>query len=118
MALESESPGLQTSAAITIRELKMMMPERSFSCFVIPLMRIVKTEEADRCSRVIAAIALHDLHSEMGDFAIARASKFCDCDKMKHICTWLTYYRLLENHPELAPNKESGAPLAAGTPSK
>ncbi len=118
MALESESPGLQTSAALTVRELKELMPDRSFSCLVIPLMRIVKTEEADGCSRVIAAIALHELHSAIGDYAIKCAAKSCECDKMKRICTWLTYYQLLEDHPELAQREGSGAALAAGTLSR
>jgi hypothetical protein len=118
MALESESPGLQMSAALTVRELKALMPERSFSCFVIPLMRIVKTEEGDRWARVVAAIALHDLHSAIGDFAIARTAKFCECERLKNTCIWLAYYRLLEAHPELAPRVEPGAQLAEGTPSK
>jgi hypothetical protein len=116
MALESESPGLQTSAALTVRELKALMPQRSFSCFVIPLMRIVKTEDGDRCSRVIAAIALHDLHSAIGDYAIARAAKFCDCERLKRTCTWLTYYRLLESHPELARRENANTPMASKVP--
>jgi hypothetical protein len=113
MALNSESPGLQTSAALTVRELKALMPDRSFSCFVIPLMRIVKTEQADRCSRVIAAIALHDLHSAIGDYAIKCAAKFSECDRMKRICTWLAYSRLLENHPELAPKDNADRVVAS-----
>jgi hypothetical protein len=113
MALESESPGLQTSAALTVRELKALMPDRSFSCFVIPLMRIVKTEQADRCSRVIAAIALHDLHSAIGDYAIKCAAKFSECDRMKRICTWLAYARLLETHPELAPKEDAERVVAS-----
>jgi len=111
MALESGMPGLEVSAALTVRELKALMPERSFSCFVIPLMRIVKTEDAESCSRVIAAIALHDLHSAIGDFAIARAAKFSECSRMQRICTWLAYSQLLEDHPELAP-RESATSLA------
>jgi hypothetical protein len=118
LALESESPGLQTSAALTVRELKTLMPERSFSCFVIPLMRIVKMEEGDRCSRVIAAIALHDLNSAIGDFAISRAAKFSECDRFKRICTWLAYDRLLEEHPELARHEKAGNQLAEGGLSK
>jgi hypothetical protein len=114
MALESESPGLQTSAAATIRELKAMMPERSFSCFVIPLMRIVKLDDGDACSRVIAAIALHELHSAIGDYAIKRAAKFAECSKLKRICTWLAYYQLLEDHPELAPPADTNRILAVG----
>ncbi len=112
IALESESPGLQSSAAATVRELKAMMPDRSFSCFVIPLMRIVKTDDAEACTRVVAAIALHELHSTIGDYAIKRAAAFTECSKMKRICTWLAYYQLLEDHPELAPRDSTIRMLA------
>ncbi len=100
MALQSNSLGLQTSAAQTIRDLKSLFPERSFSRFIIPLMRIVKDQDAEACSRVVAALALHELHSARGDFAIQREARFTDCPKMRHICSWLAYNRYLENHPE------------------
>jgi hypothetical protein len=100
-ALESDSPGLQLSAAITVKELKLLFPERSFSCFVIPLMRIVKNEEGEPCQRVVAALALHDLHSAIGDFAIARAAKFIECSQMKRTCELLTYQRYVEEHPAI-----------------
>ncbi len=103
LALNSDIPGVQLSAALTVRQLKALMPERSFSMFVIPLMRIVKQENADRCSRVIAAIALHDLHSAIGDYAISRQARFTGCDRLARTCRWLTYYQALEDHPELAP---------------
>lgn len=101
MALGSNSLGLRTSAAQTVRDLKALMPERSYSRLVIPLMRIVKDQDAERCSRVIAALALHELHSAVGDFAIAREAQFTDCPKMKHICSWLAHERYLESHPEI-----------------
>ena len=109
-ALESDSPGLQTSAALTVRELKALMPDRSFSCFVIPLMRLVKDEEGERCPRVVAAIALHELHSARGDYAIAQQAKCTDCSCMKRTCNWLAYYQLLEDHPELARPDVAGLP--------
>lgn len=99
-ALESNSPGMHASAAQTIRELKTLMPAESFSCFVVPLMRIVKDEHAERCTRILAALALHDLHSARGDFAIARTALFTDCPRLKQLCSWLTYYRFREVHPE------------------
>ena len=101
-ALESNSPGLQMSAAVTIRELKTLFPNRSFSSLVIPLMRIVKDEDGEGCSRVVAALALHDLHSAIGDYAISRAAQFAECSQLKRACAWLTYYRYAENHPEMA----------------
>ena len=111
LALESSSVGLRTSAAQTVRDLKVLMPERSFSRLVIPLMRIVKDHNTENCSRVIAAIALHELHSAVGDFAISREAEFTDCPKMRHICGWLTRYRFLEEHPE-AQNQAIDVPNA------
>ena len=111
LALESNSVGLRTSAAQTVRDLKVLMPERSFSRLVIPLMRIVKDQDTDGCSRVIAAIALHELRSAVGDFAISREAKFADCPKMRRICNWLTHYRYMEEHPE-APNQVIAVPNA------
>lgn len=101
-ALESNSPGLQVSAAITVRELKTLFPDRSFSSLVIPLMRIVKDEDGEGCSRVVAALALHDLHSAIGDYAISRAAQFAECSQLKRACAWLSYYRYAENHPDMA----------------
>jgi len=89
-----------------------MMPERSFSCFVIPLMRILKQDDAEDCSRVVAALALHDLHSAIGDYAIARAAEITGCTRLARTCRWLTYYQLLEDRPEHAPPDASGV-LAA-----
>ena len=111
LALESNSVGLRTSAAQTIRDLKVLIPERSFSRLVIPLMRIVKDHDADGCARVIAAIALHELRSAVGDFAISREAEFADCPKMRHICSWLAHYRHLEEHPE-AQNQATDVPNA------
>jgi hypothetical protein len=101
-ALESNSPGLQISAAITVKELKLLYPDRSFSRFVIPLMRIVKNEKGSPCQRVVAALALHDLHSAIGDYAIARAARFVECSQMKRTCEMLTYARYMEDHPTVA----------------
>jgi len=97
LALESISVGSQLTAAQTVRELKTLLPNRSFSSLVIPLMRIVKDEDCDVHSRVLAAIALHDLHSAVGDFAISRTAQFTDSQQVKHVCSWLTYSRKLED---------------------
>jgi len=101
-ALESNSEGLRLSAANTVRQLKERYPERSFSSLVVPLMRIVKDEAAEPSTRVVAAIALHGLHSAIGDFAIARTARFTDSPRVKHVCSWLAYYRGLEGSPELS----------------
>jgi hypothetical protein len=102
LALESNSPGVQLSAAQTVRELKALYPSRSFSMFVIPLMALVKNEEESPSTRVLAAIALHELHSARGAYAIAQTAKFTDCARLKHTCEWLAYYQWLDDHPDIA----------------
>ncbi len=101
-ALESNSPGLQLTAAATIRELKALMPERSFSSLVIPLMRVVKDEGADRDARIVAAIALHELHSEKGDYAIKSMAGGTANERFAYICSWLTVYRVKQGNPDFA----------------
>lgn len=96
MALESNSPGMHTSAALTLWQVRSVVPDHSFELCVIPLMRIVKSEKYDPTSRVVAAIALHQLHSGRGDFAIQRTGMFADEPRVRHICTWLAHEQIAE----------------------
>ena len=95
-ALESDSPGLQATACQTVRDLKALIPDQSFSCIVIPLMRIVKDGDAAVEARILAAIALHELHSEKGDFAIKGEAKFSNDGRFRYICTALAVERVKE----------------------
>ena len=95
IALESPIAGIQASAAQTVRDLKARVPDCELSTLVIPLMRIVKDRNAECGPRILAALALHELNSEMGDFAIARTGQFTEDRRLKHVCTWLTHDRLL-----------------------
>ncbi len=91
IALTSGIPGMQADAAQLIRDLKDMRAEQSFSATVIPLMGILKNEDADQSARILAALALDRLESSMGNFAITRTALFTDNQKVKHVCTWLAY---------------------------
>jgi hypothetical protein len=93
-ALESGSFGLQTSAAQVVRDVKALVPRYEFPRLVIPLMRIVKDESAQPASRILAALALHELESERGDFAIKRVGEFTDVRQVKHVCVSLTQERM------------------------
>jgi hypothetical protein len=95
-ALESESPGLQATAAQTVRELKAMLPEESFSLLVIPLMGIVKNGDAQVEARILAALALSDLHSDRGDFAIKMEAKHCESCRLGYILGALAVQRARE----------------------
>jgi type IV secretory pathway TraG/TraD family ATPase VirD4 len=100
LALTSGIPGMQADAAQLVRDLKALRPEQSFSECVVPLMSIVKDEEASSASRVLAALALDNLESERGHFAIARTSLFTENTHVKHVCAWLTYERKAGKHSD------------------
>ncbi|HET6272153.1 MAG TPA: hypothetical protein VFG32_04185 [Bacteroidota bacterium] len=102
LALSSGSLGLQTTAAQTVRDLKALLPNHSFPLLVIPLMRLVKDENGDAASRILAALALHDLRSAMGDFAIARTARFTECEQLKRLCWWLSRDRVMEEQQTAA----------------
>jgi hypothetical protein len=94
MALRTPSSGMQASASQVLRDLKVLLPDQEFSLLVIPLMGIVKDEDADVAVRMVAALALHDLQSGKGDFAIQRVAQFTKNERMKHLCSWLTFERI------------------------
>ncbi len=112
IALQSGYPSLESSAAQTLRELKAYNPGFSYSRSIIPLMHIVKTETADTRSRLCAILALHDLKSDRGDYAIAITAKFSDNQKVKKLCYWLAYTRQMEK-TQLAVNTVQEAVLMA-----
>ena len=97
MALRTPSPGMQASASQVVRDLKVLLPEQEFSLLIIPLMAIVKNEDAEVPVRMVAALALYDLQSAKGDFTIQRVAQFTKNERMKHLCTWLTYDRMQKN---------------------
>jgi hypothetical protein len=97
-ALESDIPGMQADAAQLVRDLRGLRPEQSFAECVIPLMALVKNEEIDSGARILAALALDQLESPMGDFAISRMASFTSDAKLKHVCSWLTYERRTGRH--------------------
>lgn len=92
-ALTSGIPGMQADASQVIRDMKALRPEQRFSACVVPLMAIVKDEQTDAATRVLAAFALDQLESAKGDFAITRTALFTDSPSVKHVCTWLAYER-------------------------
>lgn len=108
-SLESDIPGIQAPAAKNVRDIKAMVPDYVFSYRVtIALMRIVKNEQAMAGSRILAALALHDLNSETGDYAIKMTAQFSDEKRFKGLCSLLTHKRDSEKHLARA-GKPSGS---------
>jgi len=97
MALRTPSPGMQASASQVVRDLRVLLPDQGFSLLIIPLMVIVKNEDAEMPIRMVAALALHDLRSGKGDFAIQQMAQFAKSERLKHLCSWLTYERHQQN---------------------
>lgn len=93
-ALESKSVGIWIGGAQVVRELKLKSPEYDFSKLIIPLMRILKDKQADRAARIMAALALYDINSERGNFAIERESQFDDDALFKTVCVNLAESRM------------------------
>lgn len=92
-ALRMQSDGVQASASQVVRDLKTLLPSQEFTSVVIPLMRIVKNEEGDAAVRMVAALALYDLKSSRGDFALSQMARFSKNERIKHLCTWLAIER-------------------------
>jgi hypothetical protein len=76
-----------------------LVPDYEFGSLVIPLMAIVKDERSESSTRMLAALALHDIHSSRGDFAIQRTARFTRSSRMAHLCSWLAAERLRKDSP-------------------
>ena len=96
IGLETECACLQASAAQVIRDLKAQVPDHSFSKSIIPLMRILKDESINVRVRQIAALALHEIGSGRGDYAIEREAQFSDHQQLRHLCRSLANERVRE----------------------
>ena len=88
---DADRPTLQASAAGVLRQVKEYAPEYDFSSAVIPLMAIVKDESKDEPARILAALALHSLHSGRGDYAIKTTAWFTGNERVKKICSALAF---------------------------
>ena len=84
-ALESNSPSLNSSALQTIREIEEIFPTESFSTFIEPLGDIIKNENADTQLRILSALALDKLHSDIGDNIIYEVAKNTTNESVKNV---------------------------------
>jgi hypothetical protein len=91
--LDSPIIGVVIGGAQTVREMKKAVPTHDFAKLIIPLMRIVKDQNADRGARILAALALFDIDSERGNFAISREGEMGSDEVFKALCANLTAVR-------------------------
>jgi hypothetical protein len=85
----TESVGVQASAAQTIRQLEWSFPEEPFISLMSPLIRIVKDETADTKVRLLAILALDGLHEDEGDAAIEAVAKSSGNKSVQELCSAL-----------------------------
>jgi len=94
--LESKETAQQTDAAMMLHRMQGHVPAHEWDRCIIPLMRILNCEDNQPSVRLLAALVLHELRTERGDFAIARNALFTDDTRVKRYCTILTRTRLVE----------------------
>jgi uncharacterized membrane-anchored protein YjiN (DUF445 family) len=85
-ALNNGSPSIQATAAQAIRQLEWTFPDQEFKSFISPLVNIVKNEKGDTQARLLAAIALDGLHSDVGDDAIGIVAKDSNNKSVQELC--------------------------------
>ncbi len=89
--LQNDSTNSKLTAVQTFRELEQIFPDNSFSSFIEPLSDIVKNEEFATQLRILSAIALDELHSDIGDNAIYEAAKNSKDESVKNVCTAISF---------------------------
>lgn len=94
--LKSHEVVQQTDAAMMLHRMLELVPARDWDRCIIPLMHILNGENNEPSARLLAALVLHEMRTERGDFAISRNALFTDDSRVKRYCTILTRTRLVE----------------------
>ena len=89
--LQNDSSDTKLTAVQTFREIEQIFPTRSFSSFIVPLKEIVENEELDVQLRIIAVIALDELHSNIGDQAIYEMASNSMNESVKNVCIAISF---------------------------
>jgi hypothetical protein len=85
--LENKEAAQQIDAAMLLHRVLGQVPAHEWDRCIIPLMHILNGENNDASARLLAAMVLHELRSERGDFAISRNALFTDDQRVKRYCT-------------------------------
>ena len=84
--LDSTSAGNQRVIIQDMRYLEQLFPSHPFTLFIEPLGRILKDKNADTVTRILAALALDELHSEAGDAIINEVSNSSEDRNLATLC--------------------------------
>jgi hypothetical protein len=87
--LGNENPTIQAQAVQTMRELTQMFPSYPFEKLIGPLGAKLKDEKADGTVRLLAALALDELHSDAGDAVIKDVAGSSQDKTLQALCTAL-----------------------------
>ena len=88
-ALEGKSPGMQQSAIQTLRQMAQSYPEYPFSTLISPLGDRLADSQTDGVVRILAALALDELHSEAGDAVIRKMADASNDKSLQTLCSAL-----------------------------
>jgi hypothetical protein len=88
-SLENENPAVQAQAVQTIRDLEQMFPQYPFKSSLVPLEKKLKDEKADGVVRLLAALALDELHSDAGDAVIKDVAASSQDKGLQTLCNAL-----------------------------
>jgi hypothetical protein len=86
LSLQGTSVRAQQTAIQTLRDLEQVFPEYPFSSTLIPLETLLKDKKADSVVRVLAALALDELHSDTGDAVIKEVADLYDDGGLQNLC--------------------------------
>ncbi len=96
-AIQSNSIELQQSGIQAVRELEQLDPVYPFTLLVGPLSEKLKDENADGTVRMLAALALDELHSDAGDDVIRSVAQVSADTGLKNLCNALLVRSWLES---------------------
>jgi hypothetical protein len=94
--LQSNEITQQVDATMLLHRVRDVVPAHNWDRCIIPLMHILNGDDNQPSVRLLAAMVLHELRTERGDFAISRNALFTDDARVKRYCTILTRTRLIE----------------------
>jgi hypothetical protein len=86
-ALETKSPAIQRGILQHIRFLEWAYPDEEFGIFVEPLSNLLKDENADVQSRMLAALALESLHTDKADAIIKETASSAANQSLRELCS-------------------------------
>jgi hypothetical protein len=79
----------QCQALQDVRELEQMFPAYPFAELLVPLEGILKDEHGDNKTRMLAALALDELHSDAGDQIINQVAAMPGDGALQVLCSAL-----------------------------